>query len=225
LIQRSFTDLSHSERAEALATHYSAIKHQGKRTDLIKQVEALISGDMADISDSVACTPAGNKSIEATGEKYGLSKNSVARYIRVNSLIAEFKELLDSEEISLRAGVSLSYMDEARQQTILNQMQRYDVGINMKQAEQLKQLNAETSSDAEDGGEKFLLGCADVLSGRNALEKESKPAKTINFKLERTAVESYFEEADSDEVIQEKVLAALDFYHKFRDKYADFQSQ
>lgn len=50
-------------------------------------------------------TPVGNKSIEITGEKYGLSRNSVARYIRVNDLIDGFKKLLDFEEISIRAGV------------------------------------------------------------------------------------------------------------------------
>ena len=224
LIQRSFSDLSHSERAEALAAHYNAIKHQGKRTDLIRQVEALINGDadMADtpdtpnVSASETNTPAGNRSIEVTGEKYGLSRNSVARYIRVNSLIAGFKELLDSEELSLRAGVSLSYISEARQQTILSQMQRYEVSISMKQAEQLKVLNTEINIDSDTDGESFILGVADILIGRITEEKESKPTAVIKFKLDRSAISLYFKEDNTEEEIQETVMAALEFYHQYR---------
>jgi len=37
LLQRGFSDLPHSERAEAIAIYYSTIKHQGRRTDLIQQ--------------------------------------------------------------------------------------------------------------------------------------------------------------------------------------------
>jgi ParB family chromosome partitioning protein len=227
LLQRSFTDLSHSERAEALATHYDAIKHQGKRTDLIKQIEALLISSNADISAnpddscgsaSETCTPTGNKSIEVTGEKYGLSKNSVARYIRVNSLVPGLKELLDSEELSFRAGVSLSYMDEQRQQALLNQIQRYDVIPSMKQAEQLKQLAADINADADGGSEKLLLDCADILLGRSADEKP-KPKKILKIKLERSAVESYFEEDDTEETIQGKVLEALEFYHQYYERY------
>lgn len=218
LIQRSFSDLSHSERAVALAAHYNAIKHQGKRTDLIRQVEALLTGENApdDLEKSETCTPPGNKSIGITGEKYGLSKNSVARYIRVNSLISEFKELLDSEELSFRAGVTLSYLDEQRQQDILSQTQWHDVVPSMKQAEQLRQLAADTPDDGDN--ETFLSGCADILLGRNAYEKAVKPKKTINFKLERTAVESYFKEDDTEETIQEIVLEALEFYHQHKNQ-------
>jgi ParB family chromosome partitioning protein len=208
LVQRSFSDLSHSERAEALAAHYNAIKHQGKRTDLIRQVEALLNGD-TDYSASETNAPVGNKSIEVTGEKYGLSKNSVARYVRVNSLIAGFKDLLDSEELSIRAGVSLSYLDEQRQQTVLEQVERYEVIPSMKQAEQIRQLAADAPGDVDN--EEFSLGCADILTGRN--DKPVKPKKHISFKLERSTVESYFAEGVTEETIQETVLAALEFYH------------
>jgi len=45
LVQRSFTDLSHSERAVALKTHMDAIKAQGKRTDIINEVNKLLNAD------------------------------------------------------------------------------------------------------------------------------------------------------------------------------------
>ena len=216
LRQRSFADLSHSERAEALATHYEAIKHQGKRTDLIRQIEVHLNGENADCSASETCTPVGSKSIVVTGEKYGLSKNSVARYIRVNSLITEFKAMLDSEELSLRAGVEISYLGEKRQQTVLGQIQRHEIIPSMKQAEQIKLVAANTADDADN--ESFSLGCADILLGRNDYEKAVKHKKTISFKLDRSAVESYFTEDDTEETIQETVLEALEFYRKHHEQ-------
>ena len=227
LVQRSFSDLTHSERAEALSTHYNAIKQQGKRTDLIKEVETLLKGENATNGENAGDngnsptkdtnTPPGNKSIEVTGEKYGLSRNSVARYIRVNDLIAGFKELLDSEELSIRAGVSLSYINEVRQQEILEQIKRYEVVISMKKAEQLKVLDGETSGSDED----FTVGCADILIGKVEAEKETKPAKAIRFKLDRSAVEAYFNEDDTEEAMREKVLEALEFYHRFYGRHKE----
>lgn len=45
LIQRSFSDLSHSEKAAALAVHHEAVKSQGKRTDLINDIEILLKNE------------------------------------------------------------------------------------------------------------------------------------------------------------------------------------
>ena len=42
LMQRSFSDLSHSERAYTLKQHYKAIKKQGKRNDLLQEISALM---------------------------------------------------------------------------------------------------------------------------------------------------------------------------------------
>ena len=199
------------------------IKNQGKRTDLIKHVEALLAGAIEhdnnshEKTDTITCTPPGNKSIGITGEKYGLSKNSVARYIRVNNLISEFKEHLDSEELSFRAGVSLSYLDEEQQKALLSQTQQYDVIPSMIQAEQLKKLAAETHD--ETGNEKFLLGCTEILTGKTDSEKPTKPKKVISFKLQRSAVEAYFEEDATEEAIQSKVLEALQFHHRFYNQY------
>ena len=221
LLQRGFDDLLPSERAEALAIYYNSIKRQGKRTDLIKQVESLLNGNECDNFDNAnnlkvnSATPLGNKSIEVVGEKYGLSRNSVARYIRLNNLIQGFKDFLDSEELSIRAGVSLSYIKEERQQTILNLTIQYKININMKQAERLNQLSQRNNSSAND--EKFISDCTVILL--NTIVKEPSPVKVIKFKLKRSAVESYFNEDDTEEVIQEKVLEALSFYYQHFEKH------
>lgn len=231
LFQRGFSDLSHSKRAQVITTYYNSIKQQGRRTDLIKKIEIILNNEDTtfdeerdedeknprDKTHNQTCDPLGHKSIETIGEKYGLSKNSVARYIRLNNLIDELKTLLDSEELAIRAGVSLSYIESERQHTIFTQIERYQIFPSMKQAEQLRKLNTHIPADEVDSDNKFLLGCADILLGRGLYHKETKPKKTINFKLERVTVESYFKEDETEQAIQKTILEALEFYHQHKN--------
>jgi ParB family chromosome partitioning protein len=60
LIQRSFADLSHSERAAALSAHYEAVKSQGKRTDLIAAIDDLLE-NFAVTDDARTSDPLGQK--------------------------------------------------------------------------------------------------------------------------------------------------------------------
>ena len=48
LIQRSFSELSHSEKARILVERHNAIKEQGKRTELINEIESLSTNDLED---------------------------------------------------------------------------------------------------------------------------------------------------------------------------------
>jgi hypothetical protein len=95
----------------------------------------------------------------------------------------------------------------------------------MKQAEQLRQLHAKINADSDNNGEEFLLGCANILVGRIDTDNTPKPSKTINFKLDRQAVASYFKEDDTEQAIQETVLEALAFYHQHHGQYKDAQDE
>lgn len=45
LMQRSFSDMLHSERATALQQHHKALASQGKRTDILKEIETYLKAD------------------------------------------------------------------------------------------------------------------------------------------------------------------------------------
>ena len=81
LIQRSFADLSHSERAVTLAMHHEAIKHQGKRTDLINEIENLLKNpeNISNNAENQTFPQVGEKlnNVVKLGEEYGLSKNLI----------------------------------------------------------------------------------------------------------------------------------------------------
>jgi len=114
LVQRSFADLSHSERATALASHYEAMKGQGKRNDLVNEIQNLIlNPDKTHDDGQNETSPqlgAKSRTSKNVGAKYGLGKTDVARYIRMNSLTDGFKKLLDDGDVSTGAGYSLSFL-------------------------------------------------------------------------------------------------------------------
>lgn len=106
LIQRSFTDLTTSEKAAVLAERYDKVFYQRNREDIINELKEL-AGDTKgghDVHHS--------KNRNGLGEEYGLSGRSVARLLRVNELVPELKEKLDAGKLNLMAAVRLSYVLE-----------------------------------------------------------------------------------------------------------------
>jgi ParB family chromosome partitioning protein len=93
LVQRSFADLSHSERAVALHMHLEALKvsngGQGRRTDLLNEIENLANPNGNNESGTSAQVVPKMQSREVTAERYGLNRMNVTRYVRLNSLLAQ----------------------------------------------------------------------------------------------------------------------------------------
>ena len=85
---------------------------QGKRNDILREL-AHLENPSAE-PDSSTLNPVGSKldTSESVGKEYGVSKGSVVRLIRINKLIDELKALVDSGELSIRAGVELSFLSE-----------------------------------------------------------------------------------------------------------------
>ena len=89
--QRSFTDMLPSEQATVLALQHSKLFSQGKRNDILKELEMLSN------QDTLTSSPLGKKlyTIDVVGNEYGLSKNSVARLLRIDKLISPLKTMVD----------------------------------------------------------------------------------------------------------------------------------
>lgn len=71
---------------------------------------------------------------DAVGKEYGLSGSSVARLLRVNNLIPEFREKVDAGNLQLLAAVQLSYLPEQGQKMVLDASEKAGVSINKKMA-------------------------------------------------------------------------------------------
>ena len=117
VIQRSFTDLAPSEKAAVLSARYEKVISQGKRNDILKEIEE-IGTCGHDVHKS--------KSRDGIGEEYGMTGRNIARYMRVDKLIRPFKDKLDAGEITLTVAVELSYLSEDEQETVAAQEARLD---------------------------------------------------------------------------------------------------
>ncbi|MDR1754382.1 MAG: ParB N-terminal domain-containing protein [Eubacterium sp.] len=177
LIQRSFSDLKHSERAIALKFHMEALKKkngsQGRRSDIIKMVEPALN-PLGYAENSTMCQ-VGTKlnNGEEAGEKYGLSKNTVARYIRLTYLTEELLYRVDDEEIPFMAGVALSYLSESEQQIVESVLfdEKYPFGLKM--AERLRALSESRRGNST---EEEILS---VFEGKSE-KKKTIPQKSIS---------------------------------------------
>ncbi len=80
----------------------------------------------------IACGQVGHKSRDNISDTD--SGRQVQRYIRLTYLIPEFLEKMDKGEIALSVGVELSYLNESRQQDVLEQCKMNDCTPSYSQA-------------------------------------------------------------------------------------------
>lgn len=184
LMQRSFTDLLPSEKAAVLAERYNKVLYQRHREDIVKELKEL-EGDSKGGHDVRLC-----KNRDGLGEEYGLSGRSVARLLRVNELVPELKEKLDTGELNLMAAVQLSYASEDVQKTVA----KAGKPISKEMAVKLREEGVSVSNVAE------------IVGGTQKKPKTS--SKTVKISLE--SYEKYFKGRKPDAIaeIVENALAA-----------------
>ena len=77
LMQRSFAELMPSEKAAVMAAHYDKVCCQGKKNDIIRELQILNGANPDD-----TCCHNGNKlkSLDVIASEYGFSSRNAARY-------------------------------------------------------------------------------------------------------------------------------------------------
>lgn len=191
LMQRGFNSLKISEQAAVISARYNKMFSQGKRNDIIRELQLIENPDIAD-EDGTHKT-----SREKVGEEYGLSRNSIARLLRVNNLTDELKELVDDGTIAIRAAVELSYLSGDEMTLVSDELCTGSGKIDTKKAQQLReysQNNALTAAIIT----KILYGIMD----------DNAAPKPKSVKISSNTYERYFKDEKPDEVssIIEKAL-------------------
>lgn len=142
LIQRGFNDLKVSEQARIIARRYSEMFSQGKRNDIINEIRVLNGEE----------TSSGN-SREKVADEYGLSRNTIARLVRISKLSDGILGWIDKGQLAVRAGVELSYLS-ADEQSELFEINSADDNMLMKiseaQARDLRVLSADGVLDEDE---------------------------------------------------------------------------
>lgn len=168
--QRGITEIKISEQAHIFALDVEVNKRQGKRSDLIKNIEKNLE-ILSSGTDLTTLCPMGTRTdtLADVSEKYGVSKRTIARLIRIDTLIPALKVRVDDETIAVRAGVELSYLSAINQKFVDDIMTEYGYKIDIKKAQQLRELQQK---------DKFgRVTVVEVFEGRYG--KPSSVAKTL----------------------------------------------
>ncbi|MDR1210113.1 MAG: ParB N-terminal domain-containing protein [Clostridiales bacterium] len=200
LIQRSFADMNHSERALTLAMHHDAIKRQGKRTDLIMEIENLLKSSTGAGFETSGTMCQKSDSRTRMSEQYDMSSRTIANYLRLNKLLRPHKDRLDSGEMPIRAAVALSYLPEGEQKVVDDILTSSPYKVDMKKADALRAASEKKPLTHETAEE--------ILSGA----KKPKPARPLAFKLKPKIVSQYFAPERKPQEIEDTIVKALDYY-------------
>ena len=200
LLQRSFADLSHSERAVALLMHHESIKKQGRRTDLIEDIENMLNTNNISNQETSGAMRQKSDSRQRMAAQFDLSSRTIAYYLRLNKLIEAHMNRLDEGKLALRAAVTLSYLSENDQRVVDEAMQSLPQKVDMKTADALRSF-AENGPIDREKAEIIISG-----AGKN------KVATQAGFRVKPQIIARYFKTTQKQKEIEEIIIKALDNY-------------
>lgn len=180
VLQRSFSEMLPSEKAKVLSLRYSKMFSQGKRNDIIRELQELENPQVNKESPTCALVGHKLKSRDLVANEYGLSKNTVARLLRIDHLIISLKHRVDDGEIGIYPAVSLSYLAEPDQSLVEQALSHNEFKVDMKKAELLRMYSGKLTAEQT----------IKILSGEATRKPRSKvPAP---FKLKHKIYTKYF---------------------------------
>ena len=141
MLQRSFNDLSVSERIAVLAERYDKVCGTKKREEILAELQALNGGGGHDVHQQA-------KSRELLGKELGLTGRHVARYVRCKELIPEFKDMLDDGSLTMVSAVELSYLPEEEQAAVKKVMDQNCIRLKADKAGELRKAAGSLSEEA-----------------------------------------------------------------------------
>lgn len=193
VIQRSFADLTISERIAVLSTRYDKVCGTKKREEILEELRVL-NGDGGHHVHQQA------KSRELIGQEYGMTGRNIARYVRCNHLIPAFKEMLDDGALTMIAGVEISFLTAREQELVLSVMEQNCIKLKKDTAAQLR---------AEAGY--ITKEIVQVIFGLDKPAATTEAKKPVSVKLPAKVYSRYFSNVAAKDV-QGILEAALDLY-------------
>ena len=216
LQQRSFSELTHKQKAKCLAAHYELMKRQGYRNDLVSLITSNIENSPSaknfdqnnpenphNQAENGTCGQIDHKlkSRDQAGKEFGLSGETFKRYVRIAKLTEPLLDMLDNGHLKINAAYTLSFIEDEKAQKLLADFLINDGSkITIGDAEKLKTYwNKHHSLTAEE--------IAQILSSEKKAEK-----KSASIAISRTAVKKYFKDDTDKKEIEETIIAALEAY-------------
>ena len=211
-MQRGFNDLSVSEQAAVIAMRHSRMFDPAKREEIAKELTEFENTDGEETEKK--------SKLAITGEEYSLSKNTVARLIRVNALLEacdKFTLAVDSKDLSVRAAVELSYIhqnalefifEKYRKGIVIDNVWHDTVIISMSTAEWLREIFTDFRGSKEQA--ERLFWDANTEKTKNSID--SITAKPIKISIPSDTFRKYFNEETKPDEAADIIDKALQMY-------------
>jgi len=204
LMQRSFSDMAHSEKAAVIAVQHSKLFSPGKRNDILNELAELEKSHKINENGTSPQVGERFRSDKQIGVMYSLSKNTVARYLRVSKLIPPLKRRLDNGNIPFLPAVTLSFLNPEEQEILDECLAAANLSVSLKSSDLLRQYS-EKGGLTKDNINLILTGKAGHRTTTN---------RTPAIKINKAVYAKYFKPEQSAKEVQEIVRKALDMYFK-----------
>ena len=202
LRQRSFDNLSPSEKALCLKQHYDAIKSQGRRNDLLREIEALINPQKIRGNETSLENPKKLDAGAAVGEEYGLSKDRIARYLRIATLITPLLECLDAKVLGFEAAYDISFVKVELQLVIAEMITGDNFRIDTKKSALIHDYARKGNLTEE-----LIRQIMDDQKTRKSRSSRPQPIK-----IKENVINRFFNDKQSRKEIEETIEKALEWY-------------
>lgn len=200
VLQRSFRDLLPSEKAAVLALRYSKMFSQGKRNDIIAELERLANphGTKGNVTSGTECQKLDSR--EKAGADYELKGRTVANYLRVNELSSDLKIRVDHGEIPIIGAVNLSYLLADEQAMVEAVLSANEYQVKPGKAELLRSYSGRLTPELTE----------EIISGaKNRKPKSSAPPP---HKVKHSIYSKYFAPDVKQSEFERVVDEALSLY-------------
>ena len=183
-VQRS--NILPSEKARAYKMKMDALNRQGMRTDLT-------SGPLGQKSMSI-------NSRDEVAEGTNESSRQIQRYIRLNNLVPELLDMVDTGRIAMRPAVELSYLPMEEQKMLLTTIESEEATPSYSQSQKMRTLSKEGKLDMD--------GIFQIITVQKGNQKERV---SIQYERLKPFVPSSYTIREAENYI----MKAVEHYHKY----------
>lgn len=180
-----------SERAFAFKMKLEAMKRQAGRPS--KDNVSQIGTDLEHMK----------RSDQLMADEVGVSRNQIARFIRLTNLLPEFLDMVDNKVIGFNPAVEISFLNETQQNDLLAAISYSQAIPSLSQAQRIKKLalNGEITQE-----------------GMNIILSEEKKSELDRVTLKNDVLKKYFPKSYTPKQMEETIIKLLDQWQKKRSR-------
>ena len=168
-------------------TKLEALKHQGKKLELQTDSTSPQVGEKSSWAVSIVANDA------------NASRSQVQRFVRLNELVPEIQEKVDSKEIAFSPAVELSYLTHDEQKQFLDAMDYSQNTPSLSQAQRLKKLSREGKCTKE---------------AMRSIMSEEKKEEQERITLSSDTLRKYFPRSYTPLQMQQTIIKLLEQWQK-----------